>query len=200
MYQFISESSVNSIILPAGWTVSAYTESFRYGITNGKLYKLNDTTSQYDPIYTLDTFAAYTIKEYQGRMIITGANGTNNAAGYNTFIQKIYVLNDRDAGLQEIKVITLNGSYQSQLNIPVFTSPQLTKMVYFYIPAGTAATPQLFPKSIDYTSGQVIDMLFDDPTHAYRTLSTIVTNSFDFSDYFFVIRNGSSSNRVGAVE
>jgi hypothetical protein len=73
-------------------------------------------------------------------------------------------------------------------------------MGYSYIPTGAAATLQPFPKSIDYTRGQVIDMLFDNPTHAYRTLNTIINNSFDFSDYFFVVRNGSSNNRVGAVE
>jgi hypothetical protein len=133
-------------------------------------------------------------------MIVSGANGTNHANGTNNFIQKIYFLNDKPDGLQTIKIITLNGTAQAQNYIPIFTSPQLTKMGYSYVPAGSSAQIQIFPKSVDYTNGQVIDMLFDNPTHYYRTAMGIRSNSFDFSDYFLIVRNASSNVSVGAVE
>jgi hypothetical protein len=103
-------------------------------------------------------------------MIVSGANGTNyNNGTPNSFVQKIYVLNDKPSGLVLINTISLTGTSQSTNIIQVFTSPQLTKFGYSYVPSGSNATSQIFPKSVDYTNNKVIDLLFSDPTHVYQT-------------------------------
>lgn len=75
-------------------------------------------------------------------MIITGANKTADAVNFGPagFLQKIYFFDTPSTGLTLIKNITLNGSAYGQTNVPIYTSPQLTKMGYSYIPAGSNAT------------------------------------------------------------
>lgn len=124
-------------------------------------------------------------------MIITGANRTSNGTnGANGFLQKIFFFDTPASGLTLISTITLNGSAYEQSSIPIYVSPQLTKMGYSYIPAGANATMQIFAKSVDYMNKQVIDITYDDPVHAFRTFSTS-NAQFDFSDYFLVVRNTS---------
>jgi hypothetical protein len=81
--------------------------------------------------------------------------------------QKIYYLEDEPTGLILINKISYNG-YSSQQNIQIFASPQLTKMGFKYIPEGTTAV-NIVTKSIDYLNNQVIDLIFDDPTHFLQT-------------------------------
>ena len=153
---------------------------------------MNLTTFQYDLIYTFNNFQTFTIKEYFGRMIITGANITSNVTsnGFSDFLQEIFFFGSPNNTLILIDSIVLNGSAIGQNNIPIFTSPLLTKMGYSYIPIGPNATMQIFAKSIDYINMKVIDIIYDDPIHALQTFSTSNVD-FDFNDYFLVVRNTS---------
>lgn len=90
-----------------------------------------------------------------------------------------------------IDTITLNGSAYGQESIPVTCSPQLTKMGYSYIPAGSNGTMQIFAKSIDYLNKQVIDITYSDPVQAFNTFSTTQSFEVDLSDYFLAVRNAS---------
>jgi hypothetical protein len=199
-YYLTSPTEATIIGIPSGWQVESYTESFEYGITNSKLYKLNTDTFQYDLIYTFDKFRTFTLKEYYGRMIITGANGTtsNSSDPYalNNFLQKVYIFYTSASGaLTLLNSITLSGSAYGQDNIPVYCSPQLTKMGFSYIPAGSNSTQQIFAKSIDYLNKNVIDITYSDPVHAFETFSTSNSYEFDFSDYFLAVRNASGLSR-----
>lgn len=132
--------TITPMPVPPGWKAADYTESFKYGITDSCLYKTTSlsNSSTYQKIYTFDKYIKWNLQEYKGRIIATGSNATsNNPSGSNTFLQKIYVLQESSSGISLIQSFLIDGSSPYQNIIPIYISPNMTKIVYWNSPAGS---------------------------------------------------------------
>lgn len=179
------------ITVPSGFSINAVTESFIYSIVSGKVYRLNSAIGGYSEVFTLRQGQSYTIRAVYNRILVTSTNATNVSNTNNTVLvnQTIYIFKDEALPtLRLLSSIDITSYQNGQRFVPVYSSPLLTKIGFSVTPV--VNTARIIAKGVDYVANTVIDITFQDPAHYLTTLKGMNgDNSFDFSDYFLVVRN-----------
>lgn len=156
---------------------------------------MDSVRGQYDQIYQFPTHAEYTIKAVANRILITSTNSTPFQNQYNWtqyFVNQTlyFFLDDPTNGLTLMASSTVRGiGWSSRLE--VYSSPQLTKLGFGYIPLNSNDTV-VVSKTVDYANLQVNDLTPKDFTRFMTTMTGSQPRHFDFSDYYMVARNDSN--------
>lgn len=130
----------------------------KYVITSFQLFKFNETASSYSQIYTLPVWNNYEIHNHEDRLIIIGHNVVQVVPNTAIFNHKfaLYVLIDSFSIVEVVDIV----SFAIQTNtssLPIFVSPNLTKIYFNYLPLRGAARVNVF-KTVDYADLYVFDV------------------------------------------
>ena len=192
-------TSINTIVLPVGWNLQTSSFDLDYGISNNHLYRYNQSTFQYDDVYTFPTNQNYQILNTANRVVVLTKNSTfiDNNTNPKTISTnfKIYVIHDKVGNQQTIGVVSVENAIERSntgSQLVMLGSPLLTKIGYSYFNA-TSNSMRVVTKHIDYIGNRMMDALFKEVgDYLLNTASINLLTSMDFNDLFLVARNSST--------
>ena len=180
---------------------------FSFVVTNNTLYQFNITNNNYSSVGTLPAFQKYDVKNSQGQLIIIGSSSslTDNNVTYTvnqTVIAGLIVPGANN--LPTLKVISTDNltGLSPQPSIPVSTSPQLTKLSFFFKPHNSTV-PQIVVKSIDYKKQLFSAFTFQNSAEFMDTLKNAGRDELNLGDNFLLVSNVSGlidDNTLGVVK
>ena len=180
---------------------------FSFVVTNNTLYQFNITNNNYSSVGTLPAFQKYDVKNSQGQLIIIGSSSslTDNNVTYTvnqTVIAGLIVPGANN--LPTLKVISTDNltGLSPQPSIPIKTSPQLTKLSFFFKPPNSTV-PQIVVKSIDYKKQLFSAFTFQNSAEFMDTLKNAGRDELNLGDNFLLVSNVSGlidDNTLGVVK
>ena len=165
---------------------------FSFVVTNNTLYQFNITNNSYSSVGTLPAFQKYDVKNSQGQLIIIGSNSSTDDNTTYTVNQTVIagLIVPGENNLPTLKVISTDNvtGLSSQPSIPVSTSPQLTKLSFFFKPHNSTVL-QIFIKSIDYKQQKCSALTFQNSAEFMDTLKNAGPEELNLGENFLLISN-----------
>ena len=179
---------------------------FSFVVTNNTLYQFNITNNSYSSVGTLPAFQKYDVKNSQGQLIIIGSNSSTDDNTTYTVNQTVIagLIVPGENNLPTLKVISTDNVTGPSLqpSIPVSTSPQLTKLSFFFKPPNSTV-PQIVVKSIDYKKQLFSAFTFQNSAEFMDTLKNAGRDELNLGDNFLLVSNVSGlidDNTLGVVK
>jgi len=165
---------------------------FSFVVTNNTLYQFNITNNSYSSVGTLPAFRKYDVKNSQGQLIIIGSNSSTDDNTTYTVNQTVItgLIVPGANNLPTLKVISTDNvtGLSLQPSISVSTSPQLTKLSFFFKPLNLTV-PQIVVKSIDYKKQLFSALTFQNSAEFMDTLKNAGRDELNLGENFLLVSN-----------
>jgi hypothetical protein len=193
----ISSSGLTSVGFTS--TIQASSSDLQYLISGGILYKYSAATNSYSQFRTLAGHSTYWISSSSNKIVAWGADAAPSGPKF-TINQTIYAILDNSGSANVFFQQNFQAFESVGQRIQVHVSPLMRKLHYEYIATASGTSPTVYLYDLDWTTPASSQLTLGNPSSyldVIKSVTTYTKQNFYFGDYYWVVRNDTSSSGAG---